>query len=75
MVVIRGLLYPFIFKIVAIGVVPYLLPGVGLPAEKRSKFLQHLLGTEKEKDILEVSLLHWHQLIIQEKSYYNFASS
>lgn len=44
-----------LFKIVAIGIVPYLLPGVGLPAEKRSKFLQYLLGTEKEKDILEVS--------------------
>jgi len=41
-------------KVIAIGIVPYLLPGVGLPADKRSKFLQYLLRTEKEKDILEV---------------------
>ena len=39
----------------ALGVVPFLLPGVGLPPEKRSKFLQYLLQTGKELSILEVN--------------------
>ena len=41
-------------QVVALGVVPYLLPGVGLPPEKRSKFLQYLLQTAKEVPIMEV---------------------
>ena len=38
----------------ALGLVPYLLPGVGLPPEKRSKFLQYLLQTSTEVPIVEV---------------------
>ena len=41
-------------QVVALGIVPNLLPGVGLPAEKRSKFLQYLLQTSREVPILEV---------------------
>ena len=45
----------FFVQVVALGVVPFLLPGVGLPPEKRSKFLQYLLQTGKELSILEVT--------------------
>lgn len=49
------LCFIYIGQVVALGVVPFLLPGVGLPPEKRSKFLQYLLQTGKEHPILEVS--------------------
>ena len=45
--------------VVALGIVPNLLPGVGLPMEKRSAFFQCLKTDEKELDPEEVrSALH-----------------
>lgn len=37
--------------ILALGLIPNLIPGVGLPLEKRSKFVQCLQGDEKRREL------------------------
>ena len=60
------------FQVVALGVVPFLLPGVGLPADKRSKFLQYLLITGKELPSTEVmNALYFDLNKIQSRSEYS----